>query len=241
MTSKIPLHDDKIAISGSQNQDFRTISKLLPRKSQMVVLDMGCGIGLYSAEIARRGTRVIGVDLLRENLKIARGNESSQYVSWICADMRHLPFKKESFGLLISVEVLTHIPVEEQHRALLEMVRVAQAEANIFLTMHNRSRLEFRAWLMGEKAREVYETNNLSVWPANEKSALALVARCGVSTLAHVRFLNYYSRFTTDLVRRHPLLSKVIMVVEDILAKIPLVRRLSITLLLQLQKGRRGD
>jgi len=45
---------------------------LLDARPGELVLDVGCGRGWTSAEIARRGARVIGVDLLREHVDAAR-------------------------------------------------------------------------------------------------------------------------------------------------------------------------
>ena len=50
------------------------------------------------------------------------------------------------------------------------MARVGKEGANVGLTLHNRRRLDFRAWLLRQDIREVYETNNLPVWPTNEVS-----------------------------------------------------------------------
>lgn len=225
-------------ISGSQNQDFRTISRKLPKNAECFVLDMGCGNGLYSSEIATGGTRVFGIDLLKESLLIARKNEPSKCVSWICADIRHLPFRNEVFGLILSVEVLTHLPLKERREVFFEMARVGKEGANVYLTLHNRRRLDFRAWLLRQDIREVYETNNLPVWPTNEVSMQKLAKDCGFTISAPIVYLNYYSRFSTDFVCRFPILSKGLALFEDLISKVPVIRRLSITLYLQLKKLR---
>ena len=54
------------------------------------VLDLGCGTGIFSAELAARGHQVTGVDPAGAMLDIARGRPGGDDVRWIEADARHL-------------------------------------------------------------------------------------------------------------------------------------------------------
>ncbi len=50
------------------------------------VVDMGCGAGACSVDLARRGGRVLGVDLSADLLKVARGRSRGLDVSYHCGD-----------------------------------------------------------------------------------------------------------------------------------------------------------
>lgn len=55
------------------------------------VLDLGCGTGRHSVELARRGCRVLGVDLSRGMLRQAQAEAELAHVAvdWIQADATH--------------------------------------------------------------------------------------------------------------------------------------------------------
>ena len=79
------------------------------------ILDVGCGEGYYSAELAKvLDTELVGLDISKEAVRYAAGRY--KHASWICASAARLPVKDESVGLLTSLFALT-IP-EEFHRVL---------------------------------------------------------------------------------------------------------------------------
>jgi SAM-dependent methyltransferase len=93
------------------------------------VLDVPCGAGRHSVELARRGYRATGVDLSADYLERARAaaSEASVEVELLRADMRELPFAGgfdavlnlwTSFGYMESVE--------EDQRALEAMARALE-------------------------------------------------------------------------------------------------------------------
>ncbi|MDP9267381.1 MAG: class I SAM-dependent methyltransferase [Acidobacteriota bacterium] len=62
------------------------------------VLDVPCGNGRHSLELAARGFSVVGVDLAEEFIAEARANGQQRQlnnVDWRLADMRELPWQSE--------------------------------------------------------------------------------------------------------------------------------------------------
>ncbi|HKQ63253.1 MAG TPA: methyltransferase domain-containing protein [Candidatus Polarisedimenticolaceae bacterium] len=61
------------------------------------VLDVPCGLGRHSIELASRGYKLTSVDLSAEGIAIARkrGAEAKVDVDWRQADMRELPWEAE--------------------------------------------------------------------------------------------------------------------------------------------------
>lgn len=101
---------------------------LLPHlRPEMDVLDVGCGPGTITADLASRvpGGRVIGIDTSAEvlakaaDLAVAQGVENVQFEQ---ADVMQLPYSAESFDVVHAHQVLQHLvdPVA----ALREMGRV---------------------------------------------------------------------------------------------------------------------
>ena len=61
------------------------------------VLDMACGFGRHSLELASRGCRVIGVDVTADYVAEARrqAKEKGLLAEFICADLRDLQYQNE--------------------------------------------------------------------------------------------------------------------------------------------------
>lgn len=78
----------------------------------MRVLDVGCGVGRWSALLARRGARVTGVDLSPTMIDEAQRRAAAQGVGDRCRflvqDLAHLD-TGEAFDLVLGVTVLQHI------------------------------------------------------------------------------------------------------------------------------------
>jgi SAM-dependent methyltransferase len=90
---------------------------------ELPVLDLGCGHGMASVVLARRGARVTGVDLSREYLAEARarGRVNDVDIRWLQADAEHLPFAAGSFARIWGNAILHHL---DPGRAAAEIRRV---------------------------------------------------------------------------------------------------------------------
>lgn len=88
------------------------------------VLDLGCGTGHAAGHLAPRPS--VGVDLDHESLV-------SQNRPAVRADMRRLPFPDESFGSVMCIHAVEHVPDPES--VVAEVARVLQpGQAAVFVT-----------------------------------------------------------------------------------------------------------
>ncbi|OGY09471.1 MAG: hypothetical protein A2700_01975 [Candidatus Blackburnbacteria bacterium RIFCSPHIGHO2_01_FULL_44_64] len=83
------------------------------------ILDAGCGTGLLAKKLQLFGS-VTGVDISPEAIKYAK----KRGVNARLASIAKLPFKKATFDLVVSVDVLYHQKVKNDRTALLEFKRV---------------------------------------------------------------------------------------------------------------------
>ena len=74
------------------------LQKSLKAGESWRLLDVPCGNGRHSIELAKRGHRVTGVDLSEEFIAEAKGASASLPARWIVADMRQLPWSVEFDG-----------------------------------------------------------------------------------------------------------------------------------------------
>ncbi|MBI5959329.1 MAG: class I SAM-dependent methyltransferase [Chloroflexi bacterium] len=81
------------------------------------VLDLGCGWGRHSLPLAAYGLHVVGLDLSRELLSLARyyARRNSLNVQWVEADIAHMPLRG-SFDAIVQFcgNLLTWFPDHEQ-------------------------------------------------------------------------------------------------------------------------------
>jgi SAM-dependent methyltransferase len=89
-------YDGEIFVQGTVGEcDF--IEKELNCNKSLKILDIGCGTGRHSLELAKRGYMVTGIDLSESQLKRAREKSVEQglQVDFRKHDARQLPFKGE--------------------------------------------------------------------------------------------------------------------------------------------------
>lgn len=107
------------------------------------VLEIGCGAGLLTVELARRGCTVQAVDASQAMVDLtAQRTQQAGYganVEAQVADVHALPFQSGAFSLVIAVGLLPWLHMPEQ--ALGEIARVLQTQGDLVLTADNRARL----------------------------------------------------------------------------------------------------
>jgi SAM-dependent methyltransferase len=74
------------------------LEKALRAGESSHLLDVPCGNGRHSIDLARRGHRMTGVDQSEEFIAEARAASESLPAKWIVADMRQLPWRAEFDG-----------------------------------------------------------------------------------------------------------------------------------------------
>jgi arsenite methyltransferase len=110
------------------------------------VLDVGCGRGLMLIGAAQRLTtgRAIGVDIWEAKDQSSNSSQAAienarlvgvqNKVDVQTADCRSLPFKDQSFDVVVSHWVVHNLPSQEdRNRAISEMVRVLRPEGKLIL------------------------------------------------------------------------------------------------------------
>ena len=84
-------------------------------------LDLGCGTGRAIPLLAAAGWRVTGVDVSRDQLRVAE-QHAADAEELLCADAQQLPFADDSFDAVVSI--LTHTDFDEPLAAFSEARRV---------------------------------------------------------------------------------------------------------------------
>jgi 2-polyprenyl-3-methyl-5-hydroxy-6-metoxy-1,4-benzoquinol methylase len=102
----------------------RMLTMLEPDQSERM-LDLGCGTGRHSLELARRGFDVVGVELLQANVDVGRAaaGEQGLSVEFVAADLRELDMA-EQFDLVLSFNDggIGYFETEAENRRTFEVI-----------------------------------------------------------------------------------------------------------------------
>jgi ubiquinone/menaquinone biosynthesis C-methylase UbiE len=108
---------------------------LLKPKQGEIILDAGCGTGIFTTDILSSGSQVIGLDISLPMLIQAK-KKLKEYPFWIIlADMLNLPFPGSSFDKVVSVTALEF--VEDAKGAVEELFRVTKRRGCIVVATLN--------------------------------------------------------------------------------------------------------
>lgn len=102
------------------------------------ILDAGCGTGIDMASQAMNNANVIGIDMARKPLKIAkrRMERLNLKAKLVQGDLEMLPFRGNSFDMCYSIGVLHHTP--SPGVALSEVKRVLKSEGEVIFLLYHR-------------------------------------------------------------------------------------------------------
>lgn len=164
-TQASALHFDELAPEYAQEIPEHIRQRLLLRKTHVMLeglrrrrqipgalrgLDLGCGQGWYAIEMAKAGFAMAGTDASSGQLARARSNARYHQVE---LELRQneagaLPFEAESFDFVYTINVIHHVLVEEDRRALFaDVMRVLRPGGIVFLHEMNTLNPLFRFYM----------------------------------------------------------------------------------------------
>jgi ubiquinone/menaquinone biosynthesis C-methylase UbiE len=110
----------------------------LPQASR--ILDLGCGPGLLSLDLARQGYRGVGLDAAPAMIRRCTHQAADEGLAGLwhyhLGDVEELPFRDESFDAAICAGVIDYLPTDEN--LLREAARVLKRGARLVLCVTNK-------------------------------------------------------------------------------------------------------
>lgn len=134
------MPSDKAALRGEpsyvwragQERRLKLIRAAAPQLDNGLVLENGCGLGMYVAQLRRFSPHVFGFDYELDRV-IAGGRTLDKLA---CAAGEHLPYPTNTFAVMLSNEVIEH--VQDDVAAVREMVRTLRVGGRLVLFCPNR-------------------------------------------------------------------------------------------------------
>jgi 2-polyprenyl-6-hydroxyphenyl methylase/3-demethylubiquinone-9 3-methyltransferase len=104
------------------------------------IVDVGCGGGLLAEAMARKGARVVGLDMADELLRVAQLHALE---SGVDVEYRHEPAEKHvldhagSYDVVTCMEMLEHVP--DPAAVVAALARLARPGGDVFVSTLNRT------------------------------------------------------------------------------------------------------
>lgn len=132
-----PLYDFFVELLGYGKKERVKVINLLELKAGDKLLDVGCGTGtlLTLAKERYSDTDMIGIDIDPKVLGIARKKtqKANLKIEYMEASSAKLPFRDESFNVVVSSLVFHHLPTDIKIQTIKEIYRVLKRNGRFLL------------------------------------------------------------------------------------------------------------
>lgn len=161
------------------------IEHYIPKIKSLNILDIGCGAGFFSILLAKKGHRVVGVDLTPEMVEAARilAKEENVDGCFQIMDAENLKFENESFDVIISRNLTWTLP--NAAKAYQEWCRVLKQDGVLLNFDANYGTCDFT------------DTSQLPEEHAHNQIEKEMMMEC--ETIKRQLAVNHYSRPAWDL------------------------------------------
>lgn len=105
------------------------------------IFDVGCGVGVDSGYMVSRGFEVIGIDLSKEMLNIAR--QKFPQIDFRQLDIRELDFPPQFLDGILASYSLIHIPKKDVPDLLKKFHRILKKDGAIYIALQEGKSEEF--------------------------------------------------------------------------------------------------
>lgn len=123
------------AIDGA-HEFYQFTASLLPMKNLATVLDLGCGTGLELEYYFKLNptAKITGIDLAEDMLKVLKEKFSEKHITVIHGSYFDVPFEKNCYEAVVSVESLHHFSQDEKISLYKKVFQTLAANGYFILT-----------------------------------------------------------------------------------------------------------
>ncbi len=174
------------------------IEKILHLRKGSRILDLACGGGRHSIELARRGYRVVGYDLSEPLLKRARAaaREAKVRATFTKGDMRHLAYKGAFDAVINMFTSFGYFDRTEDDRlALAGVARALRPRGKFLMECFNRETLAYelpaQGWRLAEDGSVILQEDSFDLLRGRYDTRQIVIDREG--TREHVASVRAYT------------------------------------------------
>lgn len=155
---------------------WSVLQKIINNKKIKTILDVGCASGTFTNQLTQLfpKAKIHGVDIYYPAIKFAQ--QKYPQINFMVADAHQLPFKKNTFDLIICYETIEH--VVDPKRVLLEIKKVLRKDGTAIVAMDSGSWLFRVVWWFWEKTKgHVWQGAHLH--PFHHNHLEKVIKQCG--------------------------------------------------------------
>ena len=131
-------YDNHVSTSSDYHRDLiipRALKIMEPGKDEKM-LDVGCGQGVFAAELARNGARVVGIDASKKLIDFAKSRSSKLNIQYFVMDASRMEgLQNGTFDAVCSILALQNM--EDLDSVVSEMARVLKIEGRLLLVLNH--------------------------------------------------------------------------------------------------------
>lgn len=115
---------------------FNKAMELLEIKPKNKILEIGCGPGYYTKEIASKTSNLVATDLSQNSLNKVKTYNPYKIIDYVCCPAEKLPFADNSFDKILMTEVIEHLL--DWDKGLREAQRVLKPGGKMIISTPNK-------------------------------------------------------------------------------------------------------
>jgi len=149
------------------------------------ILDVGCASGWFVSELSKRfaKARCYGIDIYDKGIKFAE--RTYPKIEFKVADAHKIPYKKNTFDLVVCTEVLEHL--DDPKSAILEIKRVLKRGGLAIVELDSGNLLFSIVWYIWRKfSGKVWKDSHLHSF--NIKKLEKMIESCNLKILRKQKF-----------------------------------------------------
>jgi SAM-dependent methyltransferase len=160
-----PPEMDKLPWAQKTASEVDRVITILEPSAGERILDLACGTGRHSLELARRGFSVVGAELLEDNVAVARERAAAEGLDteFIQADLRELSLDAE-FDIVLSLNdgAIGYFESEQENLRTFEVIAAALKDSGRHLlqianVLHAEKFMPMKGWIEGDGALELVD------------------------------------------------------------------------------------
>jgi 2-polyprenyl-3-methyl-5-hydroxy-6-metoxy-1,4-benzoquinol methylase len=130
----------------------KILKGLIPSGYGKSAIDIGCGPGYFSRELSIKGWRTTAIDTDTENIKSARKYAHETHLGDALSLLSQFP--ESQYDLVLSLEIIEHMPKPQGKNLLMEILRVLKPHGGLMISTPNRCSPEgLGGYYWGERIR----------------------------------------------------------------------------------------
>jgi SAM-dependent methyltransferase len=145
----VAIYETVNAYEPGTQPDF--YSALAAEVGATTIVDVGCGTGLITRELARQGYRMIGIDPAPAMIEVARKSDHGEMVKWICGEVSEIGWPRADLVMMSGHVAQFFLTDGEWSDALRAVYAALRPDGYLAFESRNPDAREWELWNRDER------------------------------------------------------------------------------------------